>query len=114
VGDTGRPQFRAGALKAGLPSDLDPSLAGRKAVLGVRAEHVHAMTSDTVDATAGRVNLIEPLGDATLIFFDYGGPARLVAKVDPDLPLAPNDPIGFTFQAPACRLFDPETGVRLN
>jgi ABC-type sugar transport system ATPase subunit len=114
VGDTGGPQFCAGALKAGLPSDLDASLAGRKAVLGIRAEHVHATTSNTADATPGTVNLIEPLGDATLVFFDYGGPTRLVAKVDPDLPLAPNDPISFTFEASACHLFDPETGVRLN
>ena len=60
------------------------------------------------------MNLIEPLGDATLVFFDYGGPARQIAKVDPDLPLAPNDPISFTFEASACHLFDPETGVRLN
>jgi ABC-type sugar transport system ATPase subunit len=97
-----------------LPSDLDASLAGRKAVLGIRAEHVHATTSNTADATPGTVNLIEPLGDATLVFFDYGGPARLVAKVDPDLPLAPNDPISFTFEASACHLFDPETDVRLN
>jgi hypothetical protein len=34
VGGTGRPQLRAGALKAELPSDLDASLPGRKAVLG--------------------------------------------------------------------------------
>jgi hypothetical protein len=58
--------------------------------------------------------LSRALGDATLVFFDYGGPARLVAKVDPDLPLAPNDPISFTLEASACHLFDPKTGARLN
>ena len=104
------PMFVANGVTAPLSGDLPTGLAGRKATLGVRSEHVLAG-----DGTmGGTVNLIEPLGDATLVFFDYGGSARLVAKVDPDRTLAPGDQLTFAFDAENCHLFDADSGVRLN
>jgi len=114
VGGASQPQFQADTLKAALPEDLDASLSGRKVILGVRAEHVLAATAEKAGSIEATVSLIEPLGDATLVFFEYGGANRLVAKVDPDLVLTSGDTINFTFDPASCHLFDPDTGDRLN
>jgi multiple sugar transport system ATP-binding protein len=114
VGDSETPKFRSPGLEATLANDLDPATSGRRIVLGVRAEHVVAVDENSAGAIAATVNLIEPLGDATLVFFDYGGANRLVAKVDPDLPFAPGDPIHFKLDVSNCHLFSVEGGHRLN
>jgi hypothetical protein len=54
------------------------------------------------------------MGDTTLVFFDYGGPNPIVAKVDPDRVLSPGDRIHFKFDLGNCHLFDGERGTRLN
>jgi len=114
TGNGAAPSFLADKLSSGLAADLDPSLKGRRMVLGVRSEHVNVVDSTAAEATPATVNLIEPMGDATLVFFDYGGPTRLVAKVDPDLTLAPGDAIGFKLDPTHCHLFDATSGNRLN
>lgn len=108
--ENGGPVFLADGITAPLPSDLPSNLAGQKATMGVRSEHV----LDTDGTMAGTVSLIEPLGDATLVFFDYGGPKRLVAKVDPDRTYGPGDTLNFAFDANNCHLFDTDSGARLN
>ena len=97
-----------------IAADLDPSLKGRPIGLGVRSEPVFVVDDGTVGAMPATVNLIEPMGDATLVFFDYGGANRLVAKVDPDLAVSPGDNIHFKLDAAHCHLFDAESGARLN
>jgi ABC-type sugar transport system ATPase subunit len=114
VAERGAPRFAADGLAAAMPSELDAGLAGRKVVLGVRAEHVIARRARAAGTNPGTVRLIEPLGDATLVFFEAEGAERLVAKVDPDTPLSPGAPIHFRFDAASCHLFDPGTGARLN
>lgn len=106
----GAPLFVTEGITAPLSSDLPSTLAGRKATLGVRSEHV--LIGD--GTTAGKVNLIEPLGDATMIYFEYGGPTRLVSKVDPDRSFGTGDNLTFAFDADNCHLFDPDGGARLN
>jgi multiple sugar transport system ATP-binding protein len=60
-----------------------------RAVLGVRPEHVRL--SEGSDGLPVTVSLIEPLGDETLVFLDYGGPASLVAKVSGEEKIAMGD-----------------------
>ena len=112
--DAGAPAFQTNALTAALSPSLDGGLAGRKVVLGVRSEHVLVAAEGTPGAMTGTVRLIEPLGDATLVFFEYGNGTRLVAKIDPDLVYKSGDSFRFTFDPANCHLFDPESGVRLN
>ncbi len=64
-----QPHFQADHLKVELPADLDADVAGRKVVLGVRAEHVLAGSAKQEASVSAKVSLIEPLGDATLVFF---------------------------------------------
>ena len=59
------------------------------------------------------VSLIEPLGDETLLFLDYGGPSSLVAKVDAEEKVAVGDRRSFTFRLDRVVLFDATTGERL-
>ncbi len=106
--------FEAEGLSAPLPTSLDPDLAGRPVVLGIRSEHVLVAGENAADATTGEVRLVEPLGDATLLFFEYGGRSRLVAKVDPNLVHAPGSKFRFRLDPDNCHLFEPADGLRLN
>jgi multiple sugar transport system ATP-binding protein len=104
-------EFRSSPVVQPLGASTPAAAAGGAATLGVRAEHVRLVPSD---GGVGRVTLTEPLGDETLVFFEFGGATPLVAKVDPDSPLAPGDPVAFHFDRDWCHLFDPESGARLN
>ena len=114
VAADGAMAFRGAGLTAPLDASVDSGLAGREAVLGVRSEHVLVVDADAPGATPATVSLIEPLGDATLLFFDHGGPRRMVAKVDPDLPVAAGDAIHVALDTGNIHLFDAEQGGRLN
>jgi len=81
------------------------------AVLGVRPEHVRF--ADGREGWPATVSLIEPLGDETLLFLDYGGPSSLVAKVDAEEKVAVGDRRSFTFRLDRVVLFDATTGERL-
>ena len=107
-------EFRGTGLAAPLDASVDAGLAGRGAVLGVRSEHVLVVDADTEGATPATVSLIEPLGDTTLLFFDHGGARRMVAKVDPDLPVAAGDAIHVALDTANLHLFDAGDGARLN
>jgi ABC-type sugar transport system ATPase subunit len=83
----------------------------RRVTLGVRPEHVQVTSADT--GGAATVSLIEPMGDETLVFIDYGGPASLVAKVDPEDKIATGDRRRFAFKEDKLLFFDGETGERI-
>ncbi len=114
AGTDGAMEFQGTGLTAALDESVDSGLAGRDTVLGVRSEHVMVVDADAPGAIPATVSLIEPLGDATLLFFDHGGPRRLVAKVDPDLPVAAGDAIHVALDTGNIHLFDAERGGRLN
>lgn len=106
---TGR-RFRAPGIDQPLPDALPTGILG-KVTLGVRSEHV------LVDANAphaGTVLITEPLGDTTLVHFEYGQGRTLVAKVPPTTTLGPGAMLRFHFAPHACHLFDAAAGGRLN
>jgi len=107
--DGGRLRFRAKSIDFLLPAGAGPG-SGREITLGVRAEHVLVGKG----AQPGRVTLTEPLGDETLVFFDYGGDAPLVAKVSPELHLSSGEAVTFGLDEAGYHLFDGATGERLN
>jgi multiple sugar transport system ATP-binding protein len=81
------------------------------AVLGVRPEHI--VLADGPDTWPAAVSLIEPMGDETLVFLDYGGPASLVAKVDAEEKVAVGDRRRFGFRSDKLVFFDGATGERI-
>jgi ABC-type sugar transport system ATPase subunit len=107
--ETGGARFVAQALGLSLPGQR---LGPGPAVLGVRPEHVRLV--DGGESWSAAVSLIEPLGDETLVFLDYGGPSSLVAKVDAEEKLAVGDRRSFTFRRDRIVLFDAATGGRLS
>ncbi len=102
-------RFHAPGLEQLLPDAVPADLADRKVVLGVRSEHV--LLGDGA-SLKGTVQIIEPLGDTTLVHFDYGQAAPLVAKAGPTTPLQPGSTLSFHFAADYCHLFGAD-GARL-
>ena len=101
--------FRAPALRVPVAA---PASAGTPvAVLGVRPEHVRL--ADTAGGWPATVSLTETLGDETLVFLDYGGPASLVAKVDAEDKIAVGDRRVFTIRTDKLVFFDGVTGQRI-
>ncbi len=103
--------FKTPHLRQRLPDGMPPGLAGRSVVLGVRSEHV---TVGANGGTPGKVQLVEPLGAESLVFFEYGGATPLVAKIDPEMRLDTGDALTFEFDPAGYHLFDAGTGARLN
>lgn len=103
-------RFRAPNLDLALPEAAVPEAAvGRKVQLGIRAEHV----SLDHGGTPAEVRLTEPLGDETLVFFDYGADVQLVAKVNGDCELNIGDRIHFRCHPAGVLFFDAHDGTRL-
>jgi multiple sugar transport system ATP-binding protein len=103
--------FRTAGLEHPLSAAVPTGLAGRKVVLGVRAEHV--LVGDGA-ALKGMAQLAEPLGDVTLVHFDDGFGHHLVAKVGPSTDIAPGSTLSFRFASDYCHLFDAADGSRLH
>ena len=102
--------FKAKGLEQAIPSGSGVGNGGRSATLGVRSEHVLVGEG----SNQGKVTITQPLGDTTLVFFDFGGEATLAAQVSPDLAFSPGDDITFGFEESGFHMFDGESGERLN
>jgi hypothetical protein len=85
---------RSNGLEHSLTDTVPAAVAGRRAVLGVRSEHV--ILGDGAPLK-GTVQLTEPLGDTTLVHFDSTAGNRLVAKVGPSTALQPRAALRFNF-----------------
>jgi multiple sugar transport system ATP-binding protein len=100
--------------RAGLGATLLP---GREVVLGMRPEDLRdrvfqpALAEEGTSAV-GLVRHIEPVGAETYLTLDTGG-ARLVARVEPDVPYQENQPVELSFNMERAHLFSRETGERL-
>ncbi|MBI3126809.1 MAG: ABC transporter ATP-binding protein [Candidatus Tectomicrobia bacterium] len=108
--ENGRLRFRGKNIDLLLPAGVRLPRKEEEITLGIRAEHVRVGKG----AQPGRVILTEPLGDETLVFFDYGGDASLVVKVSPELQLSPGSGVTFSLEEAGFHLFDGGTGERMN
>ncbi len=100
-----------------LPADWHPRggvepLLGRALTLGVRPEHVALAAPGTPGSFEAPVQLLEPLGNETLVYctvagrlFVVRGPGALDAAVD--------RPVGLSLSARHLHLFDPADGRSL-
>ncbi|MGI9336684.1 MAG: ABC transporter ATP-binding protein [Gammaproteobacteria bacterium] len=109
---SGNGRFQSEHLQFELPAASLAATTG-DVHLGVRAEHVGVGASFGEPAIPADVRLIEPLGDQTLVYFDYGGPAQLVAKVDAERDLKVGERTSFTFNPNGVLLFDATDGRRV-
>jgi ABC-type sugar transport system ATPase subunit len=102
--------FQSKNLKSPVPPGTQLTDGGRTVTLGVRSEHVTIGKG----SNQGKVTITQPLGDITLVFFEYGGDALLVAQVSPEMSVAPDDVIQFGFESGGFHIFDGDSGDRLN
>lgn len=108
-GEGGHMRFRSTGLEMAVPARSTGGHQGGKAVLGIRPEHV-LPRQGTAQAT---ISLVEPLGDETIVYLDYGGEKPLVVKADSNVAWRTGDKITFALRAEAAFFFDPESGARL-
>lgn len=109
-GDEDNLVFRSKNLEQPMAPGTPLKDGGRAVTLGVRSEHVTIGTG----SNRGKVTITQPLGDMTLVFFDYGGDVQLVAQVKPELNFAPEDVVEFGFDSAGFHIFDGDSGERLN
>ena len=80
----------------------------RKAVLGVRPEHISLVPAGPMQ---GRVTLVEPMGSHRVVWLDCGG-KQLSCIVPGSRPIAPDDMVAFEIDAQRASLFAPDSGSR--
>ncbi|MBI3025756.1 MAG: ABC transporter ATP-binding protein, partial [Candidatus Tectomicrobia bacterium] len=104
-GEGGSLSFAATILRCGLDGKgTEAGLQGRAVSLGVRPENIRLTQGG--GAGSGTVNLIEPLGDETLVHINYGGEATLITKVESTHPIHPGERISFDFKRDQVIFFD--------
>jgi multiple sugar transport system ATP-binding protein len=115
---------------AGVPDGIEPTdalarIAGRQVTLGVRPEDVSLAGGAPADSAppgslAGRVTLVEPLGDATVVTLAIGEAQNaresltLVSKIGPRAAVRPGDRASVLLDSQRVHLFDSATGENLS
>ncbi|WP_413991787.1 ABC transporter ATP-binding protein [Labrys okinawensis] len=91
---------------AGQPSE-------RKAVFGIRPEHIELGAGPAATHSAGgKVSIVEPMGADTVLWTSLGGTPATI-RVDGDNIVQSGDEVTFHFDAARASLFDAQTGERL-
>ena len=95
--------------------EADPHGTHREVLLGVRPHDIE-LTRPAEGHGLGRVEIVEPLGSATVLHLRIEGLSdRLLRVVVPsDAPIAVDEHVGFRINLKHLHLFDERTGVRLN
>ena len=119
IDPAGGPRF---LLRGGGPALALPAIwaaSGSRpgpAVLGIRPENVQLVTDDSrpegEEGHPFRVEVVEPLGNETLLFARAGDQA-VTARVGPGLAPKPGSEVHLVFRRDAIHLFDAESGLRL-
>ena len=95
-------RFAIGEATARAPSDL---------VLGIRPQSLHIVEDDAAKILA-RVNLVEHLGDETVINARMASGKSILVVIPGDAMLKPGEKIGLTFKQEDAHIFE-STGPRL-
>jgi ABC-type sugar transport system ATPase subunit len=108
VEEGGEAWLRGAGLRLAAPSDLRES---RAVTVGIRPEHLQLTATEDADLL-GRVDVVEPLGSATLLHVTIGESADLRVLV-PDFPRdRSGDEIGLRLDGSEIHFFDSESGLR--
>ncbi len=81
--------------------------------LGIRAEAIALADEGGEGAVPARVDVVEPLGAATLLTVHVGD-QELKVQVPPDVEVAHGDTIALALAQRSMRFYDPETGLGLD
>lgn len=101
-----------------VPKERHPSYAryiDKEVILGIRPEHfslAEHQSPNGEDIILGRVNVLEPLGSGTLVFFEVGS-TEVVASLPPLTGIRPEDMLSFKVNVNNILLFDKATDKRI-
>ena len=101
-----------------LPAGWSPPAGGldrlldRPLVLGIRPEHVELSPAGTPGSFAATVQVIEPLGNETLLYFTVAG-HLFVVRGPGVVDAAVDGPLGLALAGEHIQLFDPDGGRNL-
>jgi ABC-type sugar transport system ATPase subunit len=94
-----------GCASIAVAASIPESAAGSKATFGVRPEDLEVTTGD--DAIfRGTIDIIEHLGEVTLIYVDIGTEEPIVAKLENDIPFVKGQSIALTSPLKHLQVFD--------
>ncbi len=105
-------------LSAPLPADWRPrgapveTLLDRPLTLGIRPEHVRLREAGAADAFPAVVQLVEPLGNETLLYFTVAG-RMFVVRSPGGVEAGVDRQVGLALAGERAHFFDPETGRSL-
>ncbi|MBN9434893.1 MAG: sn-glycerol-3-phosphate ABC transporter ATP-binding protein UgpC [Bosea sp.] len=98
-----------GCAKISVSAVIPTTAAGKRGTFGVRPEDL--ILADGQDAIfTGTIDIVEQLGEVTLIYVDVGTAEPIVAKVDSDVEVAKGQKIALTAEKRHLHVFD-ENGV---
>ncbi|MCX5513262.1 ABC transporter ATP-binding protein [Kaistia algarum] len=84
---------------------IPTSAAGSKGTFGVRPEDLEIATGDDV-IFRGTIDIVEQLGEVTLIYVDVGAPEPIVAKIANDIAVARGEKVALTTERRHLHVFD--------
>jgi multiple sugar transport system ATP-binding protein len=98
-----------------VPRELAARLEGhrnRRAVLGVRPEHVRLCNGHDAGATGfeGTVEVTEQLGAELLVGLRAAGTLVMASRIDPETDIAPHQPLRLSLDPRRLHFFDAESG----
>ncbi|POG54098.1 ABC transporter ATP-binding protein [Haloferax marisrubri] len=96
-----------------LPESIESALAGHNSefVLGIRPEEILSGEEavEHPDSFSVEVNVVEPLGDVTYLYTEFGG-SEVTISVDRNTEIKPGDQVTIALPAAEIHVFDRETG----
>ena len=113
VGPGGETTFIKGALSMSLQGYEFAArpVAGRRAILGIRPEHL-AIDQDDLQGATAQVTLVEPMGSHLVVWLSF-----LEQQLSVTMPVGgepvPGQRVALRFDATRASLFDPESQQRL-
>jgi len=85
---------------------------GSRVVLGVRPQHIEVV-ADGEGTIRAEVAVVEPMGDAQIVYTTLPGGKRLVAVAPPEPVIHPGAIVSMIVKRDAVHVFDAESGVRV-
>ena len=111
--------FSGEAIRLPFPDHYSPRLqeyVGRPLVLGIRPEHISCAVSSPGSLQGSevraKVELVEPMGHETYLYFNMGG-TPLVGRMSANHPPSVGEEIPLAIDLSTVHIFDKETGVNL-
>jgi alpha-glucoside transport system ATP-binding protein len=95
----------AGGTRVGVTVEIPANARGDAVKLGVRPEDLDVAAAGSQALFSGTVNLVEKLGEVTLIYVDVGGADPVVAKLDGESPIQRGQDVRLSAPADALHVF---------